>query len=54
MGVIVATTAGLILWIVLGAIGVKAIDSFMIAVVIAVVAATVRMVLPHLPGHREA
>ncbi|MEA2320619.1 MAG: hypothetical protein QOF29_1223 [bacterium] len=54
MGVIVATTVGLIIWIVLWAIGVKAIDSFMIAVVISLVAATARMVAPYLPGSRDS
>ena len=54
MGVIVATTFGLILWIVLWAIGVKAFDAFMITVLIAVVAATVRMLAPYLPGNRRS
>ncbi len=53
MGVIVATTAGLILWIVMWALGVKAFDAFMITVLIAVVAATVRMLTPYLPGNRN-
>jgi hypothetical protein len=54
MGLVVATTVGLIIWIVLWAIGTKAIDSFLIAVVIMVVAATVRMVAPYLPGNRDS
>jgi hypothetical protein len=52
MGFIVATTAGLVIWLVLWAIGVKAIDSFLIVVVIALVAATARIVAPFLPGNR--
>ena len=54
MGVIVATTFGLILWIVLWAIGVMEFDAFMITVRIALVAATVRMLAPYLPGNRRS
>jgi hypothetical protein len=54
MGVILATTFGLMLWLVLWAIGVKAFDAFMLTVLIALVAATVRMLLPYLPGNRRA
>jgi hypothetical protein len=53
MGVILATTFGLILWLVLWAIGVKAFDAFMLTVLIALVAATVRMIAPYLPGNRR-
>jgi hypothetical protein len=53
MGVIVATTAGLIIWIVLWALGAKAFDAFMITVLIAIVAVTVRMLTPYLPGNRR-
>jgi hypothetical protein len=52
MGLVLATVFGLMVWIVLWALGVKAIDSFMITVVIVVVGATVRILLPHLPGNR--
>jgi hypothetical protein len=54
MGVIVATTAGLIIWLVLWALGQKAIDAFLITVLIALVAATLRMVSPYLPGNRRS
>jgi hypothetical protein len=54
MGVIVATTVGLILWLVLWALGQKAIDAFMITVLIAIVAATLRMISPYLPGNRRS
>jgi hypothetical protein len=54
MGVVVATTVGLIIWIVLWSIGVKAFDAFMITVLIALVAATARMLVPYLPGNRDA
>ena len=52
MGLVVATTAGLVVWLVLWAIGVKAVDAFMITVVVALVATMLRMLVPHLPGNR--
>jgi len=54
MGVVVATTVGLIIWLVLWALGQKAIDAFMITVLIALVATTLRMLSPHLPGNRRS
>jgi hypothetical protein len=53
MGLILATTFGLIVWIVLWALGAKAIDSFMITVVVVLVGATIRMLVPYLPGNRS-
>ena len=53
MGVILATTFGLILWLVLWAIGVKAFDAFLLTILIALVAATLRMIAPYLPGNRR-
>jgi hypothetical protein len=54
MGTILAITFGLIIWLVLWAIGAKAFDAFMITVLIAVVAVTVRMLVPYLPGNRRS
>jgi hypothetical protein len=54
MGLVVATTFGLIVWLVLWALGIKAFDAFMITVLVALVAATVRMLAPYLPGNRDA
>jgi hypothetical protein len=54
MGLIFSATTGFVIWIVLWAIGVKAIDSFMITVLILVIAAGTRMVLPYLPGHQRS
>jgi len=54
MGVVLATTFGLIIWLVLWAIGAKAFDAFMITVLIAVVAVTLRMLAPYLPGNRRS
>ncbi|MEA2252500.1 MAG: hypothetical protein QOI62_79 [Solirubrobacteraceae bacterium] len=50
MGIVVATTLGLIVWLVMWALGVKAIDSFMITVLIVVVAATMRILASYLPN----
>jgi hypothetical protein len=54
MGVILATTVGLIVWLVLWALGQKAVDAFLITILIAIVAATLRMVSPYLPGNRRS
>jgi hypothetical protein len=53
MALVLATTAGLVLWIVLWSIGAKAVDAFMITTVIVLVGATARMLAPYLPGHRD-
>lgn len=54
MGLVAATTVGLVIWIVLWALGTNAIDSFMITVLIVVIGAGARMVGPTLPGNRKA
>ncbi len=41
-----AITAGLCLWLVLWSIGAKSFDAFMLTVLIAIVAATVKIILP--------
>jgi hypothetical protein len=53
MGLLLTLIAGLVVWIVLWAIGVKAIDAFMITVVMVLVAAVARIVSPYLPGNRQ-
>ncbi len=53
MGIVVAVTIGLILWLVLWALGAKGFDAFLITVLIALVATAVKMVTPYLPGNRE-
>jgi hypothetical protein len=53
MGLVVATAFGLIIWIVLWALGIKAIDSFIITVLVVLVGATARMLAPYLPGNRN-
>jgi hypothetical protein len=54
MGLVLATTFGLVVWLVLWAIGVKAFDAFMLTALIALVAVTVRMLAPYLPGNRRS
>jgi hypothetical protein len=53
MGLVLTVTAGLIVWIVMWSLDVKAIDAFLITIIIALVGATVRILLPHFPGRRE-
>ncbi len=53
MGLLLATVFGLTLWIVGWSLGAKAFDTFMVALAIVVVAATLRVVTPHLPGRRR-
>jgi len=53
MGFVFTVTAGLILWIVMWALGSKAIDAIMITIVIVLLGATARMLVPFLPGRNE-
>lgn len=50
----VATIIGFLLWIVLWSIGVKAIDAILLTALIITVAATIKMVLPSIPGNRPS
>ncbi len=52
MGLVLATTIGLVAWIVLWAIGWKSIDAFMITAVIITLGATAKILTPYLPGRR--
>lgn len=49
-----ATTAGLVVWIVLWSLGAKGFDAFMITTLVLVVAATAKLALAYLPGSRSA
>ena len=53
MGFVVATTFGLVVWLVLWALGIKAIDSFIITILVVLLGATARMLAPYLPGNRD-
>ncbi|MBX5440166.1 MAG: hypothetical protein IRZ32_01420 [Solirubrobacteraceae bacterium] len=49
-----AATVGLLAWIVLWSIGAKAIDAFLLTVLIIVVATTIKLMLPAFPSHRRS
>lgn len=53
MGLVLAVTTGLIIWIVLWALGAKGWDSFMLAAVIVLLGASVKLVAGYLPGRRR-
>jgi hypothetical protein len=54
MGLVVATTFGLVVWLVMWALGIKAFDAFMITVLVVLLGATARMLAPYLPGNRDS
>jgi hypothetical protein len=54
MLLIVSSTVGFLAWIILWSLGVKSFDAFLLTVLIVVVAATVKMALPSLPGNRPS
>lgn len=53
MGLVVATTVGLCIWVVLWAIGWNALDAFLLTSTIITLGATARLLGPHLPGRHE-
>ena len=53
MGLLLAITAGLVAWLVLWALDVKAFDAFMVTVLVSLLGATARMLTPYLPGRRK-
>jgi hypothetical protein len=53
MGLLLTTIAGLVIWIVLWAIGVKSFDAFLITLVMVLIAATVRIFGPAFGGGGE-
>ena len=54
MGIYYTFLAGLVVWIVLWAIGVKAIDAFFVTIVMLLVAVTIHIIVPFLTGNRNA
>lgn len=52
MGLVLTVTAGLVVWIVLWALGAKGFDAFMVATLIIVIGATVKILSGYLPGRR--
>jgi len=53
MGLVFATTAGLVIWIVLWSIGYSGLDSGLLALIIILLGASGRIVLRYLPGGSE-
>jgi hypothetical protein len=53
MGLVVVTTVGLVFWLVIWAMGVKAIDAFMITLLLVLLGSTARIIAPYLPGNRD-
>jgi len=52
MSLVLWTTAALVVWIILWAIGAKAFDAFMLATVIILIGATLEILKRYLPGRR--
>lgn len=52
MGVIVTTTVGLVIWIVLWALGVSGFDSILVVVGLVLIATMLRNVVPNLARRR--
>jgi hypothetical protein len=50
MGLVLASTVGLVIWIVLWALGYSGLDSGLLALVVMVLGASGRIVLRHMPG----
>jgi len=50
MGLVLATTAGLVIWIVLWSIGYSGLDSGLLALIVILLGAAGRIVLRYLPG----
>jgi hypothetical protein len=53
MGLLLTTITGLVIWIVLWAIGVKSFDAFLIPFILVLLAGTVKLAMPYLPGGRS-
>jgi hypothetical protein len=52
MGLVLTATAGLTVWIVLWSLGAKGSDAFLLATVIILVGAALRILAGYLPGRR--
>jgi hypothetical protein len=53
MGLILTVTAGLVVWIILWALGAKGSDAFLLATVIILIGAALRILSGYLPGRRS-
>ena len=52
MGFVFTVAAGLVVWIMLWALGSKGFDAFMVTTVVILAGALVKMLLPYLPGRQ--
>jgi hypothetical protein len=53
MGLILTVTAGLVIWIVLWALGTSGFDAFLLAAVIILISASLKILAGYLPGRRS-
>lgn len=53
MGLVLTLTAGLIVWVVLWSLGAKGFDAFMLATLIVLVGACMKILAGYLPGRRS-
>jgi hypothetical protein len=53
MGLVLTVTAGLLVWIVLWALGAKGFDAFMLATAIILVGASLKILSGYLPGRHS-
>jgi hypothetical protein len=53
MGLVLTVTAGLVIWVVLWALGAKGFDAFMLAALIILVGASLKILSGYLPGRRS-
>jgi hypothetical protein len=54
MLLVISTAVAMVLWIVLWALGAKSFDAFLVALLVMLLAATAHLLLPYLPGRRDA
>ncbi len=54
MLMLLATILGLVIWIVLFFLGAKSLESFLITLLIVLLAGAWQLMSPYLPGHRRA
>jgi hypothetical protein len=52
MGLLLSLTTGLIVWVVMWALGIKALDASFVLLALLIGAVVIRLVSPHLPGNR--
>ena len=53
MGFVFTVAAGLCVWIILWSLGTKSFDAFMVTTVVILLGATVKLLMPYLPGRQH-